>query len=168
MLICTKQIFQSRGREAKIHKLVLKKSEGGSVTSTRQIHKCNESLLRYILPIIEASRIQTNSAIIHYRNIISRRIFQTPGLSFSLGLIQTINKEMLVWLMMIHLDHQSMCGYVCGELQTHSLRGGMVKTTPIKAGTWLIVALRAGGVMMVTSMLSMVATVDMEQIWSKF
>lgn len=38
----------------------------------------------------------------------------------------------------------------------------MVKTTPIKAGTWLIVALRAGGVMMVTSMLSMVATVDME------
>ena len=55
-----------------------------------------------------------------------------------------------------------MCGYVCGELQTHSLRGGMVKTTPIKAGTWLIVALRAGGVMMVTSMLSMVATVDVE------
>ena len=55
-----------------------------------------------------------------------------------------------------------MCGYVCGELQTHSLRGGMVKTTPIKAGTWLIVALRAGGVMMVTSMLDMVATVDME------
>ena len=69
---------------------------------------------------------------------------------------------MFVWLMMIHLDHQSMCGYVCGELQTHSLRGGMVKTTPIKAGTLLIVALRAGGVMvmMVTSMLSMVATVD--------
>ena len=55
-----------------------------------------------------------------------------------------------------------MCGYVCGELQTHSLRGGMVKTTPIKAGTRLNVALRAGGVMMVTSMLSMVATVDME------
>ena len=61
-----------------------------------------------------------------------------------------------------------MCGYVCGELQTHSLRGGMVKTTPIKAGTRLIVAMRAGGVMMVTSMLSMVATVDMELIWSKF
>ena len=56
-----------------------------------------------------------------------------------------------------------MCGYVCGELQTHSLRGGMVKTTPIKAGTWLIALWqRAGGVMMVTSMLSMVATVDVE------
>ena len=47
-----------------------------------------------------------------------------------------------------------MCGYVCGELQTHSLRGAMFKTTPIKAGTRLIVALRAGGVMMVTSMLA--------------
>ena len=30
----------------------------------------------------------------------------------------------------------------------------MFKTTPIKAGTRLIVALRAGGVMMVTSMLA--------------
>ena len=47
-----------------------------------------------------------------------------------------------------------MCGYVCGELQTHSLRGAMFKTAPIKAGTRLIVALRAGGVMMVTSMLA--------------
>ena len=36
----------------------------------------------------------------------------------------------------------------------------MFKTAPIKAGTRLIVALRAGGVMMVTSMLEVVVVVE--------